>query len=356
MELNDTARATLNSFGISPTQWAQQHFGTDEWHGDACGCTDDRCIGHHHDRPDDCGCLTVLLTAAAAELQAAVDAREAELAHAPRRPFSASFEGWTPDPEDLEQWPNSVRVEVVEGYDSTFTGEVTDDDLNHADYGETRQLVEIDTNYKPTRDGQHPVRLTRGDAARLAATVLGAIGDTFTSRHLGSLRAGEAVDLMLALETVATTLQRVRFSALADLAEELEPADADEDTTGPDLAEAAESGEVPVSKPIPALAAPAGERGEQESPAADGDEAEGEPELTVEQQFADALGAVFGKDVRAIARSDAYGALKYKVLARCEDTGETPRQVLDTISADDRAFISRANDPAALLASRVDER
>lgn len=27
------------------------------WRGDSCGCPDDRCIGFHHDRPDDCHCL-----------------------------------------------------------------------------------------------------------------------------------------------------------------------------------------------------------------------------------------------------------------------------------------------------------
>ena len=156
--------------------------------------------------------------------------------HEPRGPFVASFEGWTPDPHDLEQWPNSVRVGSVESYDSTFTGEVTDEDLKYADFGEVRHLVEIDTNYKPTRDGEHPVRLTRLTAA-------------------------------------------------------------------------------------------------------------------------DALGAMFPNELHEIASSDAYGALKYKVLHRCQRTGETPRQVLDTVGAGDRGFVGRANDPAAFLASRIgDER
>lgn len=25
--------------------------------GDKCGCQDDRCVGHHHDESDECGCL-----------------------------------------------------------------------------------------------------------------------------------------------------------------------------------------------------------------------------------------------------------------------------------------------------------
>ncbi len=31
------------------------------WRGDSCGCPDDRCIGHHHDQPDDCHCLEATL-------------------------------------------------------------------------------------------------------------------------------------------------------------------------------------------------------------------------------------------------------------------------------------------------------
>ncbi|OLZ56089.1 hypothetical protein [Amycolatopsis keratiniphila] len=59
--LNDTAKETLADAGITPTEWAQRHFGTTEWHGDACGCIDDRCIGFHHSDDGDCGCLPALL-------------------------------------------------------------------------------------------------------------------------------------------------------------------------------------------------------------------------------------------------------------------------------------------------------
>lgn len=31
------------------------------WRGDKCGCTDDRCIGFHHDDREDCDCLPILL-------------------------------------------------------------------------------------------------------------------------------------------------------------------------------------------------------------------------------------------------------------------------------------------------------
>lgn len=36
------------------------------WTGDSCGCPDDRCIGHHHDEDEECGCLRVALDQVAA--------------------------------------------------------------------------------------------------------------------------------------------------------------------------------------------------------------------------------------------------------------------------------------------------
>ncbi|MFD5090412.1 hypothetical protein ACFWMR_07415 [Amycolatopsis thailandensis] len=132
-------------------------------------------------------------------------------------PFSACFEGWTPNPEDLEQWPNSVRVEVVEGYDPTFTGELTDEDLEYADYGEERHLVEIDTNYKPTRDSAYPVRLTRSDAVKLAAALLEAVEDTFHYSRCGRLRPAEAKDLLDAIRDTEHQLTELRDHALNDL-------------------------------------------------------------------------------------------------------------------------------------------
>jgi hypothetical protein len=66
--LNTEARETLRWAGVSQAAWTRHHFGADAktWHGDACGCPDDRCIGHHHDEHDDCGCLSALLAEAAA--------------------------------------------------------------------------------------------------------------------------------------------------------------------------------------------------------------------------------------------------------------------------------------------------
>lgn len=31
------------------------------WRGDECGCPDDRCIGHHHEPGEQCGCLLAMI-------------------------------------------------------------------------------------------------------------------------------------------------------------------------------------------------------------------------------------------------------------------------------------------------------
>lgn len=69
--LNATAKATLRSYGVSQAALARRYFADGRWHGDACGCPDDRCIGHHHDGPDDCGCLPAVLDEIRAERAAA---------------------------------------------------------------------------------------------------------------------------------------------------------------------------------------------------------------------------------------------------------------------------------------------
>jgi len=60
--LNASAKERLRYAGITQAAWARaQGYAEGRWHGDACGCPDDRCIGYHHDAGDDCGCLDVLL-------------------------------------------------------------------------------------------------------------------------------------------------------------------------------------------------------------------------------------------------------------------------------------------------------
>lgn len=64
MRLTATARETLRDAGITATEWARRWWVSGGWGGDACGCPDDRCIGHHHDAEDECGCLPALLAEA----------------------------------------------------------------------------------------------------------------------------------------------------------------------------------------------------------------------------------------------------------------------------------------------------
>ena len=56
--LNYQAKETLALAGIPQATFGRENFRDAEvWHGDACGCTDDRCIGFHHDADEDCLCL-----------------------------------------------------------------------------------------------------------------------------------------------------------------------------------------------------------------------------------------------------------------------------------------------------------
>jgi hypothetical protein len=68
--LNATAKATLKAYGVTQAGWARQHFTDGRWHGDACGCPDDRCMdGFHHDPHEECGCLLALLDQMAGPLR-----------------------------------------------------------------------------------------------------------------------------------------------------------------------------------------------------------------------------------------------------------------------------------------------
>lgn len=60
--LNAAAKAALRDAGVSQAEWAREHFADGKWHGDSCGCSDDRCRGFHHDENGECGCLPVLLS------------------------------------------------------------------------------------------------------------------------------------------------------------------------------------------------------------------------------------------------------------------------------------------------------
>lgn len=49
---------SLTGTYVTVQEYIERHYpGETEWRGDECGCTDDRCIGHHHDGDERCGCL-----------------------------------------------------------------------------------------------------------------------------------------------------------------------------------------------------------------------------------------------------------------------------------------------------------
>ena len=61
------AKETLRDHGVTQAAWRREWFGSPTvWHGDRCGCSDDRCIGFHHDNEDDCGCLPAMLAVSGA--------------------------------------------------------------------------------------------------------------------------------------------------------------------------------------------------------------------------------------------------------------------------------------------------
>lgn len=79
--LSAAATATLAAAGITPAEWAQRWFGDPEWAGDACGCTDDRCITYHHGEGQPCGCLRVLLETASVPCDDLTEVADAARAH-----------------------------------------------------------------------------------------------------------------------------------------------------------------------------------------------------------------------------------------------------------------------------------
>ena len=60
-KLTPAARSTIKGYfpGVTIAGYVRHTFPDGVWGGDECGCTDDRCIGYHHDETDECGCLPV---------------------------------------------------------------------------------------------------------------------------------------------------------------------------------------------------------------------------------------------------------------------------------------------------------
>ena len=152
--------------------------------------------------------------------------------HRPSEPFTAAVEGWSAD--SIADVPNTVSVSVVtaETNDQPPAGE----DVDYADSYGARELVQIDTNYKPTRTGPYPVRLTRVDTVRLAVHLLQATEDTFHYSRSGPLRARDAAQLLRALEEVDFALNDLRSHALSDLLRDT-ATDPEEQPTDDDAAE-----------------------------------------------------------------------------------------------------------------------
>jgi hypothetical protein len=127
--LNTAARAAIREAGFTTAQWAAMWGYRDgKWGGDACGCFDDRCIGHHHDGANGCGCLETMLDDAVAWRAAATYPNTVQLA-APHGLFryvtvttpgavatvSATAGGFRPgSPAE-----SVIRIEAREGWTAT---------------------------------------------------------------------------------------------------------------------------------------------------------------------------------------------------------------------------------------------
>lgn len=82
--LNASARAAIRAEGFTLAAWAAMWGYRDgKWGGDRCGCFDDRCIGHHHEGEEGCGCLETMISDAVAWRQAIRDINTVELAGGP---------------------------------------------------------------------------------------------------------------------------------------------------------------------------------------------------------------------------------------------------------------------------------
>lgn len=60
-QLSVTAKDTIHDAGLSIAAYVRDQGIGGRWRGDVCGCTDDRCVGYHHDPGEDCLCLPVLV-------------------------------------------------------------------------------------------------------------------------------------------------------------------------------------------------------------------------------------------------------------------------------------------------------
>lgn len=61
LALTMDARRTIREAGVKVPEYVRSWSADGLWYGDVCGCPDDRCVGHHHDAEDECGCLRSIL-------------------------------------------------------------------------------------------------------------------------------------------------------------------------------------------------------------------------------------------------------------------------------------------------------
>lgn len=61
----------IKAAGLTKAAYIRRVWPDGEWRGDVCGCTDDRCIGYHHDEDEECTCVLVLIEQAVDEQLAA---------------------------------------------------------------------------------------------------------------------------------------------------------------------------------------------------------------------------------------------------------------------------------------------
>jgi hypothetical protein len=132
--LNAAARAAIREAGFTLAGWARMWGYRDgKWGGDACGCFDDRCIGHHHDGADGCGCLETMLDDAVAWRTAVREPNHVEIAApcglfrwvtavTPGVSVSVSATAGSPGAADRPE-ESRVRIEPREGWTAELAQE-----------------------------------------------------------------------------------------------------------------------------------------------------------------------------------------------------------------------------------------
>jgi hypothetical protein len=138
--LSAAALAAIRDAGFTRAEWLRMWGYLAAWGGDRCGCFDDRCIGHHHEGAEGCGCLEAMIADAVAWRTATRSPNSVELVGGPyglnqwvtvTTPAVvanvSTSQGWTgipvngvahEDPAD-----SVIRIETREGWSATVTEE-----------------------------------------------------------------------------------------------------------------------------------------------------------------------------------------------------------------------------------------